>query len=126
MPKPAGTLRTSIEGTFHWYISCYKVDSIASGRPFNVPLPVHFEVDLDGNVEFDVEQQVDLLPDELRSRVRQLTADRIGGLKAHSDHLKGFVSFFEDDLLSRCPSAMVLVIVFAAVVVAGIWGWRKK
>jgi len=81
--------------------SCYKVDSIASGRPFNVPLPVHFEVDLDGNVEFDVDQQLDLLPDELRSRVRQLTADRIGALKAHSDHFKGFVSFFEDGLLSR-------------------------
>lgn len=28
--------------------SCYKVDSITSGRPFNVPLPVHFDVDLTG------------------------------------------------------------------------------
>lgn len=81
--------------------SCYKVDRIASGRPFNVPLPVHFEVDLDGNVEFDVEQQLELLPDELRSRVRQLTADRIGRLTAHSDHFKQFVSFFDDSLLSR-------------------------
>jgi hypothetical protein len=81
--------------------SCYKVDSITSGRPFNVPLPVHFDVDLDGNVEFDVDVQLDLLPDELRSRVRQLTADRIGSLKAHGDHFKGFVEFFDDALLSR-------------------------
>lgn len=81
--------------------SCYKVGSITSGRPFNVPLPVHFEVDLAGNVEFDVDMQLDLLPDELRSRVRQLTADRIGSLKAHGDHFKGFVDFFEDPLLSR-------------------------
>ena len=81
--------------------SCYKVDSITSGRPFNVPLPVHFEVDLDGNVEFDVDTQLDLLPDELRSRVRRLTADRIGSLKAHSDYFKGFVDFFEDALLLR-------------------------
>jgi hypothetical protein len=81
--------------------SCYKVDSIAAGRPFNVPLPVHFDVDLEGNIEFDVDQQLELLPDELRSRVRQLTADRIGSLKSHSDNLKGFVAFFEDGLLSR-------------------------
>jgi hypothetical protein len=87
--------------------SCYKVDSIASGRPFNVPLPVHFEVDLDGNVEFDVDHQLELLPEELRSRVRQLTADRIGSLKAHGDHFKGFVSFFEDSLLSRYLSGSV-------------------
>ncbi len=81
--------------------SCYKVDSITSGRPFNVPLPVHFDVDVDGNVEFDVDAQLDLLPDELRSTVRRLTADRIGGLTSHVDHLKGFVDFFEDGLLAR-------------------------
>jgi hypothetical protein len=81
--------------------SCYKVDSIVSGRPFNIPLPVNFEVDVDGNVEFDVDGQLDLLPDELRSRVRRLTADRVGALPSHADHLKGFVSFFEDSLLAR-------------------------
>ena len=81
--------------------SCYKVDSITSGRPFNVPLPVHFEVDVDGNVEFDVDAQLDLLPDELRSTVRRLTADRIGSLTAHADHFKGFVDFFEDGVLAR-------------------------
>lgn len=81
--------------------SCYKVDNITAGRPFNVPLPVHFEVDFDGNVEFDVDTQLDLLPDELRSRVRRLTADRIGSLKAHTDYFKKFVDFFEDALLLR-------------------------
>lgn len=81
--------------------SCYKVDGITSGRPFNVPLPVHFEVDADGRVEFDVDAQLDLLPAELRSTVRRLTADRIGGLASHADHLKGFVDFFGDGLLAR-------------------------
>ncbi|MBL0089734.1 MAG: hypothetical protein IPP87_17385 [Ideonella sp.] len=100
--------------------SCYKVDSITSGRPFNVPLPVHFDVDLDGNVEFDVDQQLDLLPDELRSRVRQLTADRIGSLKAHSDNFKGFVSFFEDGLLARyLPSGSVATKPANAIVQSG-------
>jgi hypothetical protein len=69
---------------------------------------VHFEVDLDGNVEFDVDRQLDLLPDELRSTVRRLTADRIGGLTCHSDHLKGFITFFEDGLLFRCGAVRSL------------------
>lgn len=81
--------------------SCYKVDSIVSGRPFNIPLPVHFEVDADGNVEFDVDGQLDLLPEELRSKVRRLTADSVGSLTSHADHLKGFVSYFGDGLLAR-------------------------
>ncbi len=81
--------------------ACYKVDSISAGRPFNVPLPVHFEVDVEGNVEFDLDGQLDLLPDELRSTVRRLTADRIGGQTAHADHFDRFVGFFDDGLLAR-------------------------
>lgn len=81
--------------------SCYKVDSIMAGRPFNVPLPVNFEVDDSGNVEFDVDDQLDLLPDSLRSTLRQLTADKIGKLTSHTDRFNGFADYFADSLLPR-------------------------
>ncbi|WP_439672915.1 Piwi domain-containing protein (plasmid) [Cupriavidus necator] len=80
--------------------SCYKVDDIRAGRPFNVPLPVHFEVDVDGNVDFEIDAQLELLPESLRSQVRMLTADRIGMLSPRADHLRTFVEHFEDKLLA--------------------------
>ncbi|WP_321936251.1 hypothetical protein [Paraburkholderia sp. J8-2] len=81
--------------------ACYKVDEIRAGRPFSVPLPVHFEVDVDGNVEFEIDAQLELLPDSLRSLVRTLTADRIAALSTRTDHLRAFIERFEDELLSR-------------------------
>jgi len=81
--------------------SCYKVDDIRAGRPFSVPLPVHFEVDVEGNVEFEIDAQLDLLPESLRSRVRTLTADRIATISPHADHLRAFAEYFQDELLSR-------------------------
>lgn len=81
--------------------SCYKVDDIRAGRPFNVPLPVHFEVDVDGNVDFELDAALELLPEDLRSQVRVLTADRIGSLPVRSMYLRAFVEHYQDDLLSR-------------------------
>jgi hypothetical protein len=81
--------------------SCYKVDDIRAGRPFNVPLPVHFEVDVEGNVEFEIDAQLELLPEALRSRVRTLTADRIATLSPRADHLRVFAEYFEDELIAR-------------------------
>ncbi|RCW65161.1 hypothetical protein [Pseudorhodoferax soli] len=81
--------------------ACYKVDEIRAGRPFSVPLPVHFEVDLDGNVEFEIDAQLDLLPESLRSQVRTLTADRIAALSTRPDNLSAFVDRFDDELLAR-------------------------
>ncbi|WBM41484.1 hypothetical protein M2J84_15505 [Comamonas aquatica] len=81
--------------------SCYKVDDIRARRPFNVPLPVHFEVDVDGNVDFEFDAALELLPESLRSQIRVLTADRIGSLKVRSIYLRMFVEHYQDDLLSR-------------------------
>ncbi len=81
--------------------SCYKVDDIRAGRPFNVPLPVHFEVDVDGNVDFELDAALELLPEDLRSQVRVLMADRIGSLTVRSTYLRAFVDHYQDDLISR-------------------------
>ncbi|RZU47147.1 hypothetical protein EV700_1540 [Fluviicoccus keumensis] len=79
----------------------YKIDDITAGRRFNIPLPVHFDVDLDGNVEFDIESQLALLPEELRSTVYKLTAERIARQPQHADHFSEFVNVFNDDVLAR-------------------------
>ena len=81
--------------------ACYKVDEIRAGRPFSVPLPVHFEVDVEGNVEFEIDAQLELLPESLRSQVRTLTADRIAALSIRADHLRAFIERFDDELLAR-------------------------
>jgi hypothetical protein len=81
--------------------ACYKVDEIRAGRPFSVPLPVHFEVDGEGNIAFEIDTQFELLPESLRSQVRTLTADRIAVLSTRSNHLKHFIDFFGDQLLAR-------------------------
>lgn len=80
--------------------TCYKVDDIRAGRPFSVPLPVHFEVDVDGGVSFEIDGQLDLLPESLRSQVRTLTADRIADLSPRADHLRLFIEQFSDELLA--------------------------
>lgn len=93
--------RLELEDVNRRAYSCYKVDDIRAGRPFSVPLPVHFEVDVEGNVEFEIDAQLELLPESLRSRVRTLTADRIATLSPRANHLRAFVEYFEDELLSR-------------------------
>lgn len=79
----------------------YKIDDITAGRRFNVPLPVHFEVDLEGNVEFDIEAQLSVLPEELRSTVFKLTADRVARQTQHPDHFAAFIDVFSDDVLAK-------------------------
>lgn len=79
----------------------YKIDDITAGRRFNVPLPVHFEVDVDGNVDFDIESQLSVLPEELRSTVFKLTADRIARQTQHSDYFPQFISVFGDEVLAK-------------------------
>lgn len=89
--------------------ACYKVDEIRAGRPFSVPLPVHFEVDVEGNVAFDIDTQLELLPESLRSQVRTLTSDRIAALSTRTNHLRAFIELFDDELLSQyllTPSAV--------------------
>lgn len=81
--------------------ACYKVDEIRAGRPYSVPLPVHFEVDTEGNVEFEIDAQLELLPESLRSKLRELTADRIAALVSRADHLRNFIEGFDDQLLTR-------------------------
>ncbi|MES2282527.1 MAG: hypothetical protein V4542_14030 [Pseudomonadota bacterium] len=93
--------RLELEDVKRRAYSCYKVDDIRAGRPFSVPLPVHFEVDVEGNVEFEIDAQLDLLPESLRSRVRTLTADRIAILPPRADYLRSFTEYFQDELLSR-------------------------
>lgn len=88
--------------------ACYKVDEIHAGRPFSVPLPVHFEVDVEGNVEFEIDTQLELLPESLRSQVRTLTADRIAAISTRNNYLRTFIELFDDELLARyllTPSA---------------------
>jgi hypothetical protein len=86
--------------------ACYKVDEIRAGRPFSVPMPVHFEVDVEGNVEFEMDEQLELLPESLRSQVRTLTADRIASITARTDHLRTFIEYFDDELLARYLAPM--------------------
>lgn len=93
--------RLEVEDERRRAYSCYKIDSTRAGRPFSIPLPVHFEVDIEGNVEFEVDSALELLPESLRSQVRMLTADSIGASTAQSDHLAAFVEYFEDELLGR-------------------------
>lgn len=93
--------RLELEDVNRRAYSCYKVDDIRAGRPFSVPLPVHFDVDVEGNVEFEIDAQLELLPESLRSRVRTLTADRIATLSPRANYLRAFVEYFEDELLSR-------------------------
>jgi hypothetical protein len=62
---------------------------------------VHFEVDVEGNVEFEIDAQLELLPESLRSQVRTLTADRIAALSIRADHLRAFIERFDDELLAR-------------------------
>ncbi|APC18786.1 hypothetical protein BLL42_24905 [Pseudomonas frederiksbergensis] len=81
--------------------ACYKVDEIRAGRPFSVPLPVHFEVDVEGNVAFEIDTQLELLPESLRSQVRTLTSDRIAALSTRTNHLRAFIELFDDELLTR-------------------------
>lgn len=64
-------------------------------------MPVHFEVDVDGNVEFDIETQLLALPEELRSTVFKLTADRVARQPQHPDHFSAFVSVFSDEVLAK-------------------------
>ncbi|WP_231753727.1 hypothetical protein [Burkholderia savannae] len=85
------------------------MDEIRAGRPFSVPLPVHFEVDVEGNVEFEIDAQLELLPESLRSLVRTLTADRIATLSTRTDHLRTFVERFNDELLARYMPAQSAV-----------------
>ena len=93
--------RLELEDVRRRAYSCYKVDDIRAGRPFSVPLPVHFEIDVEGNVEFEIDAQLELLPESLRSLVRTLTADRIAALSPRADHLRAFTEYFEDELLAR-------------------------
>lgn len=93
--------RLELEDVKRRAYACYKVDEIRAGRPFSVPLPVHFEVDVEGNVEFEIDAQLELLPESLRSQVRTLTADRIATLSTRIDHLRAFIERFDDELLAR-------------------------
>jgi hypothetical protein len=78
----------------------YKVDSITAARRFNVPLPIHFDVDLDGNIEYTVEG-LDYLDEQLGSSITQLTANRIGQLASHPDHFSDFIKVFDDSVLAQ-------------------------
>ncbi|MCP1290414.1 hypothetical protein NK214_09470 [Chromobacterium sp. S0633] len=60
-----------------------------------------FGVDIEGNVEFEIDAQLELLPESLRSQVRTLTADQIASLSTRADHLRAFVERFDDELLLR-------------------------
>lgn len=78
----------------------YKIDAISAGKRFNVPLPIHFDVDLDGNVDYSLEG-LELLPSELKSVVVKLTADRVGKLPHLPNHFLEFVRVFDDEVLAK-------------------------
>jgi hypothetical protein len=78
----------------------YKIEEISSGKRFNVPVPMDFYIDMDGNIEYKLEDNA-LLPDDLKSRLTQLTADRIGKMVAHPDHFSEFPGVFDDSVLQR-------------------------
>jgi hypothetical protein len=79
----------------------YKVTSVAAGKHFNIPVPIYFTVDMDGNVDYEFDQQVEKLGEELMSLVTKMTADRIGRQPRRADHFSAFVGVFGDAVLSR-------------------------
>lgn len=79
----------------------YKVTSITGGKHFNIPVPIFFTVDIDGNVDYEFDQEATRLGSDLMSKVTQLTADRIGNQPRRTDHFAAFAEVFADEVLSR-------------------------
>ncbi len=80
--------------------SVYKIEEISSGKRFNVPVPMDFYIDMDGNIEYQLEDNA-LLPDDLKSKLTQLTADRVGKMVDHPDFFAQFPAVFDDSVLMR-------------------------
>lgn len=80
--------------------SVYKIEEIASGKRFNVPIPMDFYIDMDGNIDYQLEDNA-LLPDDLKSKLTQLTADRVGKMVAYPDFFPEFPAVFDDSVLRR-------------------------
>jgi hypothetical protein len=80
--------------------SVYKIEEISSGKRFNVPIPMDFYIDIDGNIEYMLEDH-SILPDDLKSRLTQLTANRVGKMIAHPDFFPEFPAVFDDSVLNR-------------------------
>jgi hypothetical protein len=80
--------------------SVYKIEEITSGKRFNVPIPISFYLDAEGNVEYKLEDS-DLLPEELKSKLTQLTADRVGKMASYPDFFHEFPQVFDDIVLMR-------------------------
>lgn len=81
--------------------SVYKVEEIAAGKRNSLPIPITFSIDIDGKVNYEFVDELSFLPEALRSRVIQLAAKRIGALDKSPDQFQGFVTVFEDEVLSR-------------------------
>lgn len=80
--------------------SVYKIEEISSGKRYNIPVPMDFYIDIEGNLEYRLEDN-SLLPEDLKSRLTQLTADRVGKMVSLPDHFVDFFSFYDDPVLSR-------------------------
>ena len=80
--------------------SVYKIEEITSGKRFNVPIPMDFYIDIDGNIDYQLEDN-SLLPDDLKSKLTQLTADRVGKMVGHPDFFSEFPAVFDDSVLRR-------------------------
>ncbi|ABE46902.1 hypothetical protein [Polaromonas sp. JS666] len=80
--------------------SVYKIEEISSGKRFNVPIPMDFYIDFDGSIDYQLEDN-SLLPDDLKSKLTQLTADRVGKMVAHPDFFPEFPAVFDDTVLRR-------------------------
>lgn len=85
----------------------YKVTSIIGGKHFNIPLPIYFTVDVEGNVDYEYDQLADRLGADLMSKVTQMTSDRIGRQPRRADHFATFVKVFDDEILSKYVSKTV-------------------
>lgn len=81
--------------------SVYKVEEISAGKRNTLPIPITFTIDASGQVNYDFADELNYLPETLRSRVIQLAAERIGSLEKKQDHFNEFVSVFEDEVLRR-------------------------
>lgn len=81
--------------------SVYKVEEIAAGKRNTLPIPIIFTIDVDGQVNYDFAEELEFLPEALRSRVIQLAAKRIGALEKRPDQFQDFVTVFEDEVLRR-------------------------
>jgi hypothetical protein len=79
----------------------YKVDEVSAGKRFNLPYPVHFELDMNGNIEQVFDEKLNL-SSELKERLAAQVADTVH--EARLDGKEAIIKFsqkFDEPLINN-------------------------